>query len=36
MEDVSVIRLLVIKAMLEEFPECRVFARGYLLVYLGK
>lgn len=36
LEDVTIARLLILKALLETFPECRAFARGYLVWYLRK
>lgn len=33
MEKLGTIRIQVVKAMLDEFPEVRRFVRGYLEVY---
>jgi len=29
----STVRLQILKAILDQFPECRGFARGYLAIY---
>lgn len=33
MADLNTIRIQVVKALLDEFPEVRKFAKGYLKVY---
>ena len=34
--DLQAVRIQVVKAILDEFPEVRKFARGYLKVYYDR